>query len=305
VHLGYIAGLSTNSTVDHVYAHPQFGLVGVNTTTHAQARFGEGHYQDNYEQYVPECHCFIRIEEVTTNGWVRVLDDWTLWMGVTTRGQPNIPPKYLWQYNKSNKRDVYGWPLLELKTPRPPEKLLFQRHLDFRVVTLVNLTRLYPQGFKDFFQESYQDLHSLSSHHATDPNLYPQAKCLKTGQKHGKDSVPPKYVHHILVAVMYYLADHASVAVECSMEILNRQVGLGFGERPGEENVLSIPCDLSGYAQSWKKLGPILMNKPQNGGRFACKFNPGEPRPRSVGPAYVWVHMARSLNIEVLPPTQV
>ena len=45
------------------------------------------------------------------------------------------------------------------------------------------------------------------------------------------------------------------------------------------------------------------MNKPQNGGRFACKFNPGEPRPRSVGPAYVWVHMARSLNIEVLPPT--
>jgi len=304
VHLGYIAGLATNSTVDHVYAHPQFGLVGVNATTHAKVRFGEeGHYQDNYEQYVPECHCFIRIEEVTTNGWVRVLDDWTLWMGVKTRGKLNIPPKYLWQYKKSNKKDVYGWPLLELKTPRPPEKLLFQRHLDFRVVTLVNLTKLYPQGFKDFFQESYQDLYSLSSRRTTDPNVHPQAKWLRIGQKHGKDSVLPEYVHHILVAVMYYLADHASVSVECSMEILNRQVGLGFGERPGEENVLSIPYDLSGYAQSWKKLGPVLMNKPQNGGRFACKFNPGQPRPRSVGPAYVWIHMARSLNIEVLPPT--
>jgi len=94
VHLGYMAGLATNSTVDHVYAHPQFGLVGVNATTHAQARFGEEeHYQDNYEQYVPECHCFIRVEEVTTNGWVRVLDDWTLWMGVKKRGKLNIPPK--------------------------------------------------------------------------------------------------------------------------------------------------------------------------------------------------------------------
>jgi len=65
--------------------------------------------------------------------------------------------------------------------------------------------------------------------------VHPRAKWLKTGQKHGKDSVLPEYVHHILVAVMYYLADHASVSVECSMEILNRQVGVGFGERSGEE----------------------------------------------------------------------
>ena len=40
IHLGYIAGLATNSTVDQIYAHPHFGLIGVNTTTHAQARFG-------------------------------------------------------------------------------------------------------------------------------------------------------------------------------------------------------------------------------------------------------------------------
>ena len=303
VHLGYIAGLAMNSTVDNVYAHPKFGLVGANTTTHAKARFGnEGNYQDNYEQYVPECHCFTRLEEVTANGWVRVLDDWTLWMGVKTRGKFSIPPKYLWQYKKSNKRDVYGWPLLELKTPRPPEKLLFQRHLDFRIVTLVNLTKLYPQGFKDFFQESYQEMYTLSSHRTTDPNVHPQAKWVKNGQKHGKQSVTPEYVHHILVAVMYYLADHASVSVECSMEILNRQVEVGFGKGQGEENVLFIPYELSGYAQSWEKIGPVLMHKPQSGGCFACTFNPGQPRPRSVGPAYIWLHMARSLNFEVLPP---
>jgi len=304
VHLGYIAGLATNSTVNHVYAHPKFGLVGVNTTTHAKARFGnEGHYQDNYEQYVPECHCFTRLEEVTANGWVRVLDDWTLWMGVKTRGKLSIPPKYLWQYKESNKRDVNGWPLLELKTPRPPEKLLFQRHLDFRSVTLVNLTKLYPQGFKDFFQESYQEMYTLSSHRTTDPNVHPKAKWVKNGQKHGKQSVTPEYVHHILVAVMYYLADHASVSVECSMEILNRQVEVGFGKGQGEENVLFIPYELSGYAQSWEKIGPVLMHKPQSGGCFACTFNPGQPRPMSVGPAYIWLHMARSLNLEVLPPT--
>jgi len=304
VHLGYIAGLPMNATVDKVYAHPKFGLVGANTTTHAKARFGsEGHYQDNYEQYVPECHCFTQLEEVTANGWVRVLDDWTLWMGVKTRGKFSIPPKYLWQYKKLNKRDVYGWPLLELKTPRPPEKLLFQRHLDFRVVTLVNLTKLYPQGFKDFFQESYQEMYTLSSHRTTDPNVHPQAKWVQNGQKHGKASVIPEYVHHILVAVMYYLADHASVSVECSMEILNRKVEVGFGQGQGEENVLFIPYELSGYAQSWEKIGPVLMHKPQNGGCFVCTFNPGQPRPRSVGPAYVWLHMARSLNLELLPPT--
>ena len=78
-------------------------------------------------------------------------------------------------------------------------------------------------------------------------------------RSHGKNSAIPEYVHHILVAVMYYLADHASVSVECSMEILNRQVGVRFGERPGEENVLSIPYELSGYAQSWKKIGPVFM----------------------------------------------
>jgi len=102
---------------------------------------------------------------------------------------------------------------------------------------------------------------------------------------------------------MYYLADHASVSVECTMEFLNKQVELGFAELLEEENILSIPYDLSGYAQSWKKLSPILINKPRNGGRFACKFTPGIPRPSSVGPAYVWMHMARTLKLDVLPPT--
>jgi len=302
--LGYVAGKNVNATVSHIYSHPHYGLVGVNATTHAIARFGrEGHYQNDYRQYVPECHCFIRLEKVTSNGWVRVLDDWTLWMGIATRGRLGIPHKYFWQYTDPKENDVYGWPLLKLKTPRPPEKLLFQRHLDFRVVTLVNLTKMYPQGFKDFYPESYQYLQSLSARRSSDPNKHPQPRWLRTGQRHGQDAVPPDYIHHILVAVMYYLADHASVSMECTMEILNKQVALGFAERPGEENVLSIPYDLSGYAQSWQKLSPILMNRPRNGGRFACKFIPGVPRPSSVGPAYVWMHMARTLKFDVLPPS--
>ena len=72
VHLGYIAGLAANSTVDHVYAHPHFGLVGVNTTTHAPARFGaEGTYLQNYQQYVPQCHCYVELKAPTANGWTR------------------------------------------------------------------------------------------------------------------------------------------------------------------------------------------------------------------------------------------
>jgi len=145
--LGYVAGKNASATISHIYSHPHYGLVGVNATTHAIARFGEeGYYQDDYRQYVPECHCFMRLEEVTSNGWVRVLDDWTLWMGITTRGRLGIPHKYFWLYTDPKEKDAYGWPLIKLKTPRPPEKLLFQRHLDFRVVTLVNLTKMYPQG---------------------------------------------------------------------------------------------------------------------------------------------------------------
>jgi len=297
VPLGMIAGRDIGNAIEHIYSHPHYGLIGVNTTTHAKARFGkEGSYQDDYKQYAPECHCFIEIREATSNGWTRVLDDWTLWMGITHRGRLSVPHKYFWQYDMPNERDVYGWPLLKLKTPRPPEKLLFQRHLDYRVVTLVNLTKNYPKGFKDFFWEDYNYLYGLSSKRATDPNINPRTKWLKTGQLHGKGAVPPDYVNYILSAVMFYLADHASVSVTCSMEILSRQVKLGFGQRAGEQDTLSIPYSLSGYAQSWKALGPILMNKPKNGGRFACTFVPGVVRPNSVGPSFIWVNSMKTLK---------
>jgi len=78
VHLGYIAGLATNSTVDQIYAHPHFGVVGVNTTTHAQARFGkDAIYKSNYSFYVKYCHCFDEIIAPTADGWTRLFDDIT------------------------------------------------------------------------------------------------------------------------------------------------------------------------------------------------------------------------------------
>jgi len=303
VPLGMIAGRDAGNPIQHIYSHPHYGLVGVNTTTHAKARFGkEGSYQDNYKQYVPECHCFVEIKEATSNGWTRILDDWTLWMGVNYRGRFSIPHKYFWQHSMSDERDAFGWPLLKLKTPRPPERLLFQRHLDYRVVTLVNLTENYPKGFKDFFWEDYNYLYHLSANRATDPNLHPKDEWLKTGQLHGKGAKPPDYVNYILTTVMFYLADHASVSVTCSMEILNKQVKLGFNQRANEQNTLSIPYSLSEYAQSWKALGAILMNKPRNGGRFACTFVPGVERPNSVGPSYVWIKGMKTLTISQVRP---
>ena len=69
VHLGYIAGTTTNSTADQIYAHPHFGLEGVNTTTHAQARLGkDAIFKSNYSFYVKDCQCFTEIVAPTAYG---------------------------------------------------------------------------------------------------------------------------------------------------------------------------------------------------------------------------------------------
>jgi len=301
--LAWVAGKNTTSKVDQLYAHPHYGLVGVNTTTHAKARFGnEGTYQNDYRMYVPECHCFVKIKEVTSNGWERLLDDWTLWMGITDRLRAVIPHNKMWQYESHGKTDTNGWELVKLKIPRPPERLLFQRHLDYRVVSLVNLTDRYPRGFKDLFQDTYQNMLALSARKTTDPNRYPKATWIKKLQMHGNRAIVPDYVHHILVGVMYYLADHASVTVQCSREILQRQPKLGFGVSPGEKDILSIPYTVAGYVQSWVTIGAVLMDKSNNGARFMCKFVPGVPRPITVGPPYVWIHTPQRLKVKIEAP---
>jgi len=303
VPLGKVAGRNVTTKVDQIYAHPRYGLVGVNTTTHAKARFGpEGTYQNDYRRYVPECHCFIKIKEVTANRWERVLDDWTLWMGVRDRMAAIIPHSKLWQYVRSGKRELNGWELVSLKTPRPPERLLFQRHLDYRMVTLVNLTKMYPQGYKDLFPSTYQHMFALSARRSTDPNKYPKATWIKKLQLHGSKEGIPGYVQDILVGVMYYLSDHASVTVQCSRELLKKRPKLGFGTLPGERDVLSIPYSMAGYVQSWESIGPVLMDKPHSGARFACKFVPGVARPVTVGPSYVWIQAAQRLQVRIPTP---
>ena len=37
--LGYFAGKNVSVAISHIYSHPHYGLVGVNVTTHARARF--------------------------------------------------------------------------------------------------------------------------------------------------------------------------------------------------------------------------------------------------------------------------
>jgi len=115
---------------------------------------------------------------------------------------------------------------------------------------------------------------------------------------------PPDLVHHLFTGVMHYLADHMSVTMECSMDIMNKPAVLGFNQLPNEQNTLTIPYNLTGYAVSWKKIGPVLRNRPNCGGRIACVFTPGTQRPLSVGPAYFWVHLDKPLKHKVSTPPQ-
>jgi len=298
VHLGYIAGLTANSTVDHIYAHPHFGLIGVNTTTHARARFGAGGtYLQNYQQYVPQCHCYVKLEAPTANGWTRFLDDWTLWVGVKTRNGHSTSPPIDWEYVEKSlayKRSACGEPLFDLKTPRPPEKLLFQRHADYRILNFLNITENYPASFGDFKSLTWEEsrrVHYDDKAYLSEKDLPPRA-------------TPPELVHHLFTGVMHYLADHMSVTMECSMDIMSKPAVLGFNQLPNEQNTLTIAYNLMGYAVSWKEIGPVLRNRPNCGGRIACTFTPGTPRPSSVGPAYFWVHLDRPLNHTVNTPPQ-
>jgi len=181
---------------------------------------------------------------------------------------------------------------------------LFQRHLDYRVVTLVNLTKMYPQGYKDLFPSTYRNMFALSARRSTDPNKYPKATWIKKLQLHGGKEEIPGYVQDILAVVMYYLSDHASVTVQCSRELMRKRPKLGLGTLPGEENVLSIPYSMAGYVQSWQSIGPVLMDKPNSGARFACTFVPGVARPVTVGPSYLWIEAAHRLQIRVPIPTR-
>jgi len=80
------------------------------------------------------------------------LDDWTLWVGIKTRNGHSTSPPMDWGYVEKSlayKRSACGEPLFDIKPPRPPEKLLFQRHADYRVLNFLNITssftaRVYP-----------------------------------------------------------------------------------------------------------------------------------------------------------------
>jgi len=163
VHLGYIAGLATNSTVDQIYAHPHFGSVGVNTTTHAQARFGkDAIYKSNYSFYVKDCHCFAEIVAPTAYGWTRLFDDITLWIGFTERANLDIynilspeltEPRnwaYRHKYQLTGRKAPDGGDITAMKKPRPPEVLVFDRHLDHRKLTAVNAIERWKKEVRDF-----------------------------------------------------------------------------------------------------------------------------------------------------------
>ena len=163
MHLGYIAGLATNSTVDRIYAHPHFGLVGVNTTTHAQTRFGkDAIYKSNYSFYVKDCHCFAEIVAPTAYGWTRLFDDFTLWVGFKERANLDIynilspeltEPRnwaYRHKYQLTGRKAPDGGDITAMKEPRPPEVLVCDRHLDHRKLTAVNAMERWRKGVRDF-----------------------------------------------------------------------------------------------------------------------------------------------------------
>ena len=175
IHLGYLAGKPANTSIHRVYDHPHYGMVGVNSTTHAKARFGQDAvYLANYSYYVKNCHCFVDIVEPSAYGWKRLFDDFILWIGFYYRmekdvdarewiarvgqrqnvfafvGRASLPRSRVnTAYNPTNLRAAEGSRIIKLKVPRPSETLIFDRHLDHRKMNFLDAAERWKRGKPD------------------------------------------------------------------------------------------------------------------------------------------------------------
>ena len=301
VHLGYIAGLAVNSTVDQVYAHPHFGLVRVNTTTHAQARFGQDAlYKSNYSFYVKDCHCFDEIVEPTVYGWTRLFDDLTLWVGFKERTNLDVynilspaqtEPRnwaYRHKYQLTGRKAPDGGDITAMKEPRPPEVLVFDRHLDHRKLTAVNAMERWQKGVRDFAWMPASQVRSVLNHPFRDPT--PTVNAINWKQPRND---LPRYIKYIMQRVLSYLGRYATVSMTCSYQIKNSTLA----NLTLNNHYMEIPHILTGYSKSMTKVGPWFGWSA--GSSLRCAFTPGSPRPTSTGPPFLWIHQDKPINLTV------
>jgi len=301
VHLGYIAGLATNSTVDQIYAHPHFGLVGVNTTTHAQARFGkDALYKSNYSFYVKDCHCFTEIVAPTAYGWTRLFDDFTLWVGFEERANLDIynilspeltEPRnwaYRHKYQLTGCKAPDGGDITAMKESRPPEVLVFDRHLDHRKLTAVNAMERWQKGVRDFAWMPASQVRNALKHPFGDKIRGTLVDAINWTQP--RDDLP-RYVKYIMKRATSYLGKYATVSMTCSYQIKNTTLK----KLTLHNHYMEIPYVLTGYAKSMTKVGPWFGWAA--GSRLRCVFTPGSPRPTSTGPPFLWIHQDKPISL--------
>jgi len=307
VHLGYIAGMATNSTVDQIYAHPHFGLVGVNTTTHAHARFGkDAIYKSNYSFYVKDCHCFTEIVAPTAYGWTRLFDDFTLWVGFKERAKRDIydilspeltEPRnwaYRHKYQLTGRKAPDGGEITAIKELRPPEVLVFDRHLDHRKLTAINAIEKWEKGVRDFAWMPASEVRNVIKH-SYENKIEARVKAINWTKPRNK---LPRYVKSIIQKVTSYLGKYATVSMTCSYQIKNTTL-----KRVTVHNhYMEIPYVLTGYAKSMIKVGPWFGWAV--GSSLRCNFTPGLPRPASTGPPFLWIHQDKPINLTVRRPKE-
>jgi len=300
VHLGYIAGLATNYTVDQVYAHPHFGLVGVNTTNHAQARFGkDAIYKSNYSFYEQDCHYFAEIVAPTAYGWTRLFDDFTLWVGFKERANLDIynilspeltePRKWAYRhkYQLTRRKAPDGGDITTMKEPRPSEVLVFDRQLDHRKLTAINAMERWQKGVRDFAWMPASQVRNVLKH-SYENKIESRVKAINWTQPRNE---LPRYVKSITQRVTSYLGKYATVSMTCSYQIKNTTLK----KLTLYDHYIEIPYVLTGYAKSMTKVGPWFGWAA--GSSLRCDFTPGSSRPTSTGPPFLWIHQDKPISL--------
>jgi len=174
-----------------------------------------------------------------------------------------------------------------MKEPRPPEVLVFDRHLDHRKLTTVNAMERWQKGVRDFAWMPASQVRNVLKH-SYENKIEASVKAINWTRPRND---LPRYVKYIMQRVTSYLGKYVTVSMTCSYQIKNTTL---------EKLILSnhnmeIPYVLTGYAKSMIKVGPWFGWAA--GSSLRCDFTPGSPRPTSTGPSFLWIHQDKPISL--------
>jgi len=303
-----LAGKPLNESVEGAYEHPHFGLVGVNLTTHARARYGEeGRYTSHYKQYANECHCFTDSEIVSPvgHGWTRLMDDPTLWCGVYERHKRDLFTEHQGGTASSQldlrrlyRRKFGTYPIVySLIMPRPSEILTFDRSADYRKLTLINVNDLFQKGKKDIHWMALEDLQAAMYRRAGgDPEHGINRATLErtianpATWKRLKSEHHSRVVDQIMRVVLWHLDTYTTVSVTCDWRIEDAEKCEGFACDENHPMRLNINYPITGIVNSWKHWGHVVGVQGEKWEYLYCDFTLGVSQPSVIGTVYIWVH---------------